>query len=238
MRSRSRMRRDSRGRRARSPAACVPGWPRRRCSATAFAPSPARPRSCLRAGLCPLHRMVVDGVDGDSPLRADCRPVRRYGAEALGERAQLGDVGRGAALEVLDRRPSDRPRARVGDAALDHPAGDRDDVQELARGRAQAEAGAEQAEQLDRPVGADLDPVADAQVQHHAHLDRGQERHVGAGDPDRRSDQRVSARRRLDHASRPRAAAVRAGGPRAPARTCRPSRRSCAAPAWPGNGRS
>ena len=53
-------------------------------------------------------------------------------------------------LEAAHGRLADRARAGVGDRALDRPAGDRDEVEQLARHGAEAEAGADDAEQLRR----------------------------------------------------------------------------------------
>src|SRR6266540_528948 len=73
---------------------------------------------------------------GRNPLRARGEARRRGAA-------------RGAPLEVLACGLADRLRARVGDRALEGPPGDGNRAQRLSGDRAQAEAGADDAEQLD-----------------------------------------------------------------------------------------
>src|SRR4051794_2913434 len=90
----------------------------------------------------------------------------RLAAQPLRGGPELRQVGGRPTGEVLVCRPAQGAGTAVGDAALERPAGDGHEVEQLARDGPHSEAGPENADQLDRPVRGQLDPVTHADLEH------------------------------------------------------------------------
>ena len=123
--------------------------------------------------------------------RSGCARSGRAGeAEARG-----GGLAR-ARLEVADRRLADRLRARVGDAALHRPAGERDHAEQLARERCGSRGRRRStASDLGRALASTSNRGQRAIRSTRRSWFSGQHRHVGARDEDGGADQRRSGAR-------------------------------------------
>src|SRR4051812_12307895 len=155
-------------------------------SSTSRRPEPSWPRAIARSSRG-RGRGSSSGCGRSRPAGRSSGPQRPR--EALVAAWRPGD-------EPADSGFTERARARIRDGAFYGPPRYRNEIEKLARDRAQADAGPERRDDLGQPLArVDREPVSLLELKHEANLVQREHGQVEPRQEDRRADDPVSPRK-------------------------------------------